>query len=326
MPGRPLPTPVERDVDERNAQLAQQDAAAFSGSLVDCAGGNITGALSVAGRTTVANVTLTGALNASASEGTNGQVLTSGGPGVNPSWQAGGGGSGGNITSTGAVGGEPGSPAAGDLYLPNNSPDIERYSGSAWTLWGPVYPFTRPVAAQFAFINQGGASLVDNTNSLCLLAPQNSGSHNARILKKAAPATPYTITVFIKATILSSSSDDRHGLVFRDSVSGKFSAFQSCGTANGTELRVTYYSSPTTPISNGVAFGFSGVPEWLQISDDGTNRIYRISVDGLNWSQYYTEVRTANLTADEVGWFCNPLGGNSVNVDVYTTLFSWKQT
>ncbi len=75
-----------------------------------------------------------------------------------------------------------------------------------------------------------------------------------------------------------------------------------------------------------MAFGFSGVPEWLQISDDGTNRIYRISVDGLNWSQYYTEVRTANFTADEVGWFCNPLGGNSVNVDVYTTLFSWKQT
>lgn len=55
---------------------------------------------------------------------------------------------GGNFTSTGALGSEPASPTAGDLYFPNNGYAIERNTNGASSGWGPsfgpVFPFTLP--------------------------------------------------------------------------------------------------------------------------------------------------------------------------------------
>jgi hypothetical protein len=65
-----------------------------------------------------------------------------GGNWVNLSPAAGGGG--GATTSTGAAGSEPGSPTTGDLYFSNDVPIVERYSGSAWPTWGPIFAMTTP--------------------------------------------------------------------------------------------------------------------------------------------------------------------------------------
>jgi hypothetical protein len=43
-------------------------------------------------------------------------------------------------------------------------------------------------------------------------------------------------------------------------------------------------------------------PFWLQIEDDGTDRIHRVSDDGFHWVEQVRESRTAFLTADEVFW------------------------
>jgi hypothetical protein len=257
--------------------------------------------------------------------GTAGQVLTTHGAAANPTWTTVTGGTG-NVTSTGAEGAEPGSPSSGDLYFPNNGPGLERWSGSAWVVWGPIFPLTKPLFADFTFVNQGGATLVNNTDSLCLKAPQNGGAHNCRILEKTAPATPYTITAYIDAVFMAASSDDRFGLLFRESGTGKLSVFQYAGTSTGAELRVTFYSSPTTPVSNGVSFAVPQIFRWMQISDDGVNRIYRVSPDGQNWVQYFSETRTNNLTADQVGWFADPTAAGGVNIDSYVTLYSWLQS
>src|SRR6266446_5233542 len=63
-----------------------------------------------------------------------------------------------------------------------------------------LYPaFTAPVDGDYAWINQGGASVTVNANgSICLYAPATGDS--LRVRKKAAPATPYTMTAGFMAT------------------------------------------------------------------------------------------------------------------------------
>lgn len=239
------------------------------------------------------------------------------------------GGSGGNITSTGAVGSEPGSPASGDLYLPNNGVNIERYSGAAWIPWGPIFPVTPPIDANYAWINQGGASVVANAGSVFLLAPAGSGI-NWRIRKKAAPATPYTITGMFLITGL---FPDFHqmGLLFRNASSGKLALFTLQGNDGGVltgskcSLNSLTYASPTSFNALYKASNFwPGKVVFMRIADNGVNRICSLSPDGQNWIVFHTIVRTDYFTADEVGFAVNSEQSGATD-DASMTLISWKE-
>lgn len=65
-------------------------------------------------------------------EGTAGQVLTSNGPNLPPSYQSGGGGGGGSIWHNGAGAPAPALGSDGDYYLDTSSGDVYYKSGGAW--------------------------------------------------------------------------------------------------------------------------------------------------------------------------------------------------
>ena len=68
------------------------------------------------------------------------------------------------VVQTAAMASEPASGmVTGDLFLPSNGFYLERYSGSAWVPWGPIWPMTKPVDGDYAWINQGSAT-VTTTN------------------------------------------------------------------------------------------------------------------------------------------------------------------
>jgi hypothetical protein len=95
-------------------------------------------------------------------------------------------GGGGSATTTGAAGSEPGSPASGDLYLPNNGFVLERYSGSAWGPWGPLYPLTAPpvdTPTTATTLSGNGGSI--NNSTTTMLVASSSGF----------PATPFMCIV-----------------------------------------------------------------------------------------------------------------------------------
>lgn len=236
------------------------------------------------------------------------------------------GGGSGNATSTGADGSEPGSPATGDLYLPNNGFYVKRYSGSAWAPWGPVFPMTPPVDGDFAWVNQGGAS-VDTTNGgIYLLGPATSGdSIRARV--KTAPSTPYTIT----AAILPARPNINFiavGMCFRQSSDGKIVTFayvHNTSSQTTHSLNPQSFTNATTFSANyatSMGWTHAGVL-WLQISDDGSNRICRVSQDGQHWLQVHSVGRTDFLTADQVGFYVNAV---QATWPVGMTLLSWRQT
>lgn len=216
----------------------------------------------------------------------------------------------------------------GDMFLPNNGCHIERYSGSAWQPWGPIFPFTKPVDGDFAWINQGSATVSTTNGGITLNSPSNGSAHNLRIRKKAAPSTPYTITAAFLCSWNTTGSALFHysGLCFRQSSDGKVHSLnfhavtgtagawynQSNKWASSSSFSASYVDRVGPLIPGGVI--------WMRIADNGTNRICSVSANGQNWITVDTIGRTDFLTADEVGFFVNPY-----NTETNLHLLHWAQ-
>lgn len=202
---------------------------------------------------------------------------------------------------------------AGRLYLPSDRPSryLLRDTGAAFDKWLSGRKLTPPPAASsFTWVNQGTATTDENYGGIIMIASDGSGGLNSRLLVKSAPSTPYTITAFF--TVGSTMTDDQlFGLYFRQSSDGKLSSLQANVNSYSLRAVVLDWNSPTSsnallyssPVTFGAALGMSfagGI--WLRIEDNGTNRIYSVSSDGVYWVAVYTVGRTSFLTADQVGW------------------------
>lgn len=234
-------------------------------------------------------------------------------------------------TSTGADGAEPGSPAAGDLFLPNNGVHIERYSGAAWVPWGPIWALTRPVNADFSWVNQGAATVTQTNGGIFISAPGTAGL-NQRIRIKTAPATPYMITAMLRG--FGALNLGSWGLLFRESSSGKIHSFIIGGAVTGKLTNAPgvislRQDSPTVinvagayVQNNLVELPMHVPPNFMRLADDGTSRILSFSDDGYNFFPYHTIGRTDFITADGVGFFAN---AEDASIAGGVMLLSWKQ-
>lgn len=241
-----------------------------------------------------------------------------------------GGGGSGNVTSTGAAGSEPGSPASGDLYLPNNGFSVERYSGSAWVRWGPLFPLTDPTLQTWAWVNQtsgGQSGSVSTANGgITLSTPALAGDH-WRIRKKAlALSSNYTITAAFLAGIHPTNYSST-ALCWRESASGKLVTFH-VGWNGGLTWQVTKWTNATTvsahyTVGNSLSFAGGTPLFWYRLVDDGTNRLCQWSPDGVNWLTLHSVGRTDWLTADEVGFAVSATQATS---PTFMTLLSWKES
>lgn len=186
---------------------------------------------------------------------------------------------------------------------------------------GSFVPLTAPVFGDFAWINQGGAT-VDTTLGIFLTsATAGAATNDLHILKKAAPSTPYTITIGF--VVMKPNSDfTACGVLFRESGTGRLA---TCAKRYATDnnYAVERYIDPTTFDSTTASRSYetTGPVVWLRITDDGADRISSVSMDGQNFYVLSTTPRTTFLTADEVGFFINPNNG-----EVGMTLLSWKET
>lgn len=212
----------------------------------------------------------------------------------------------------------------GNLYFPNNGFQIYRDTGAAFAGWGPAYPFTAPVDGDFAWINQGSASVVTTNGGIALLGVATAGATNLRIRKKAAPSTPYTITLGFNPNVYPGDFTGC-GLLFRQSSDGKVACVRMVHVAANAGFNI--HTTKFTDASNFSA-DYNGPLRWpighflfLQISDDGTNRISRVSNDGVNFVQVHSVGRTDFLTANEVGFFVDTNGSFAANM----TVLHWKQ-
>ena len=216
----------------------------------------------------------------------------------------------------------------GDLYFFTDSPYTHaRWNGSSWDHFAGGHLMTIPVFGDFAWVNQGSATATTTYGGVIIYAPEGA-SDSLRILKKAAPATPYTIEGAFTIPTMPVVNYNAGGLLFRNSA-----ALTLASSGFGTNFAaIPYYFSAavnkwTNPTTYSAAYLSVGIPVpsllWFQISDNGTSRISRWSADGINWMHLHTVGRTDFLTADEIGFFAN---ANNATYPAFVHLLHWKQT
>ena len=223
-----------------------------------------------------------------------------------------------SLNNSGTLASIPSASKAGNLYFPTDANVIARDNGSTWDYYGPTWKLIPPILGNFAWINQGGSTTTDATRGgLTIVENTATNGESVRLLKKAAPSTPYTITVAQIPTSNENSDNLNGGIMLRESSSGKVIGYCTVRRTSTHKAAIFKWTNPTTfsssPFEDNV--GMNGpFMQWLRLTDDGTNRKFYTSNDGFNFSLHFSESRTTHMTADEVGIYLNaPSGGNVAN-------------
>lgn len=117
----------------------------------------------------------------------------------------------------------------------------------------------------------------------------------------------YTVTMYAESR-LTMGNEVVSGFFLRDSVSGRVITFGHgwhSTDENGKGLQLKKYNSLTSFNSN---YGFlrvwdmGGTPNWLRIIDDGTNRLYQWSFNGVDWMPWGNSSRTDWITPNQIGY------------------------
>lgn len=217
-------------------------------------------------------------------------------------------GGGGNKTTLGTFAAFIASPpaaVAGDTYKCSDSPYQFIYTGSVWQAFYQGDAVSLPSSSGWTWENQG-TSAADFTYGFLNLQYPGGSAGSWRNYYRAAPSTPYTITVRIRkinwSGATSNATPDGFGLLFRDA-SGKLIQYYCLTQATNQGLGIEKWSSFSSfsasynsLFANGVFNGasqFAMAREvWLRMKDDGTNLIWSWSLDGLYWYQFDSRSRT----------------------------------
>ncbi len=175
-------------------------------------------------------------------------------------------------------------------------------------------PYARPpLASAFTQYNAGGrtTTLTDDRGALKMSYADGTTGYDCRVAIKAIAAAPYTWTALIRSVTYADTQ--LFGLALRQSSNGSIETFEiaSSGTmannvwsyhnatASNTTQSPTYTQNATGGLGGITAHEASNL--WMQIYDDNTNRIYRVSSDGISWKTLRTISRTNFITPDQIG-------------------------
>lgn len=186
--------------------------------------------------------------------------------------------------------------------------------------------FVPPVIGNFTFVTHsiaGTPTAVQQGNSLYIYHPGTSSDANVE-LYITPPATPYSFASRLIPFGLNWSFTSM-GMYFGDGTKLSRLVYQ----LNNNQVISDRYSAWNTFSATEFSQTASSfcTPTWFKIRDDGTNKTFHMSMDGINWMQLYTESTTAYLASTtRVGFALNGNTGGANNGKVAGLLIqSWTQ-
>ena len=170
-------------------------------------------------------------------------------------------------------------------------------------------------ASSFTWINQSTTTATDLTGNVGIkLIPPTGTGQNLRILKRAAPSTPYTVYGAFNLGLHMSTGVSHAGLCFRESGTSKIKIIGLASEDNGGQLQPygiyvgNYTNASTFSAWNfNVDWGYDPKIVWVAMEDDGTNIKFHWSPDGVEFMEVHTSLRGGFFTTapDEVGFYIN---------------------
>ena len=160
-----------------------------------------------------------------------------------------------------------------------------------------------PTVSNWTWVNQGSATATDQTDTI-FFQDQLTGTSTIswRMLARAIASAPYTYTVGIipQPCITNYMSI---GIGLRDSASGKIVVMVREHNSNPV-LGIAKYTDANTFSAwysgSPYNFGDGGGIIWFQVSDNSTNRIWRVSLDGVNFMDVLSTTNTDFCTPNQI--------------------------
>lgn len=246
----------------------------------------------------------------------------------------------------GAYSALPSAGTTGRIYFCNDTDLILYDNGTSWdrvhigTGSSMGVTLTAPPSSGWTTSTLGSATITSSLDGRLVTAPFVSGSNNWRTeYRTLSPTSNYTFTVYLEpsADTPTSGSFFDTGLILRNGTSGSFIHFgmsqyidSTSGNCqwlviaqkwtNATTFSADYFSS-TSGKDVGRYPSASLFIRWLRIVDDGTNRKFQYSLNGVDWATIYSIGRTDFITPDQVGW---GVDNNSISGTGYCRLRHWS--
>ena len=227
------------------------------------------------------------------------------------------------VPSSGAYASRPAAATNGRIYFSTDKPVISLDNGSAWSEWDTTTgaKLTLPNSGSFSWVNQGSASVTTTNGADVLTTPTGTNQIRGRSVAASNP-------MFVKARLAPKTQVGGNsiiGLFVSDGT--KFVTFDSITTFGGNHMRTAKWSSSSAfsaTYTNYSTLPYGITPKWIGIQDDGTNLLFWLSDNGVDWTRIESRARLDYLVTSItlVGWFMNNESGSNGSA----VLYSWEKT
>lgn len=188
-----------------------------------------------------------------------------------------------------------------------------------------------PLSA-WTWVNQGSASVDTSNDTFYLTANAVANTHSVRMLVKTAPSPPFAAVATVGMLAAATNQwDAMTGIVWRESSTGRLVTCHIENNVNGGfewYANAVYWTGPLSPVAVPALeqYRLAGNSDLATIRarDDGINRYCDVSLDGgAHWLNFYSEGRTVNMTADQIGFFGDNWEGSRTGAFA-SVLASWS--
>lgn len=218
--------------------------------------------------------------------------------------------------------------AAGRIYYANDIGLTLLDNGSTWDRIGvnSLNRLTVPPSSGWTTINGPSATFSTDLDGRKVTLTANARSWAIEYRTPAATSN-YTVTAWFDIAYKPGANQLFSGLILRDSSSGALINFGP-GSAGSATINVMQWSSATAWSSTPAGITTSTVPgpfpSWYRVRDDGTNRYYECSHNGVDWWQVYSHARGSFITDAnlQIGWGID----NEANTALTVRMRSFKES
>lgn len=219
----------------------------------------------------------------------------------------------------------------GRTYFCTDNGNTYYDNGTTWDLIsvaGTGISGVEPPSASWTTTTLGSATFAADKGGRLLTDPSVSGWNLRAEYRTLTPTSNYTFTTYLDLAAFGANTSIA-GMVLRSSAGATITfgpSFDTATSAAGFTLRTTKWTNDGTPSANYVVqtqgqLTGAGIPPWLRIRDDGTNRFFEYSYDGVTWAPHASHGRTDFLTPTLIGW---GEGNNASGSTHNMRLWSWS--